>query len=160
CGDGPSWGSPVSGCPAGTFKPHHQAVVQAEAARTDLPESEAAVEADGVVVGLQRVDQHGADGRVGEAAGEGLPHHLGAVAAAQAVGLADPDVQRAQVRLDTAPVVFFLAGRVDDLDEADRPAVQFGDQLLAPVGIAGQLGFPAPVVVRVTGDDMRLLVPA
>jgi chemotaxis protein methyltransferase CheR len=43
---------------------------------------------------------------------------------------------------------------------AIRPAVDFGDKLLAPVGCTPKLFFPAPVVVRVGGDDVGVLVPA
>jgi hypothetical protein len=98
-----------------------EAVVRAEAVALDRLEAEPLVEAMRSCVGGERVDQDRLDGGIGEAAFEREAHHGGAVALVQGVRLADPDVDGAEIGLDLAPVVRLLAGRVDDLHEADRP---------------------------------------
>jgi hypothetical protein len=110
-----------------------KALVGAETPPLDEAEPEALVEAVGARVARQRIDEHRRHLRVGDGPQPGRR---------------------------IAPVAALFARRVDDLHEAHRPAVHLGDELLAPVGRARELRFPAPVVVRVGGDDMRLLVPA
>src|SRR5690606_33300548 len=73
--------------------------------------------------------------------------------------LADPDVERAEVAGDVAPVVRLLEGGVDDLHEADGAAVELGDEIFAPRVLHCQLGLPVPVVVGVGLDDVGLFVP-
>ncbi len=74
--------------------------------------------------------------------------------------LADPDIDCAQVRTDVAPVVRFFLGRVDDLQQADGSAVEFGNEDFAPVRVERQLGRPvADVIITAGRDDMRLRVP-
>jgi hypothetical protein len=48
---------------------------------------------------------------------------------------------------------------VEDLEETDRPAAFFRDELLTPVERAPELGLPVPVIVRIRLDHVRLLVP-
>ena len=104
--------------------------------------------------------QDGVDRGVGEAALDGLLHHLRAVAAVAGVGLADPDVDGAVAGVHAAPVLGLLVLRVDDLDEADGPAVDLGDEPFAPGRVPVELGLPVPVGVDQGVADVGSLVPA
>ena len=83
---------------------------------------------------------------VGKAALDNRRHDARSPSFAKIRLVSDPDVDRAQVRRHVAPVKRFLAPRVDEL--------------LAPVRVPRELHFPGPIVVRIRGDDMLLLVPA
>src|SRR5688572_374887 len=107
-----------------------------------------------------RVDEHRLDRRLGKTALERELHDLRAVALAEISFASDPEVDRALVWRDLSPIARLLARRVDDLHEADRPAVELGDELLAPVRRARELGLPAPVAVGLRGDEVRLAIPA
>src|SRR5690606_20660853 len=105
-------------------------------------------------------DQDRAHARVREAALEREVHDLGAVTAVAVARLADPDVDRAETLGDVAPVVALLARRVDDLHEADRPAVELRDQLLDERRLRGELGLPVPPTVGIARANVRVAVPA
>lgn len=148
------------GAPGVARKLIHGAVVGAEAAVGDEAETEALVETAGAGVFAERIDDDRVNGRIGETAGDGETHHLRAVAAAERVGLADPKVDCAMAGRDVAPVACVFACGIDDFEEADRTSIDFGDEGFAPVGRAGERGFPLSVVVGIGRDDMRFVVPA
>src|SRR5688572_4411268 len=134
--------------------------VLAERTAHDIFEPEVLVETVCARVRLERVDQDGVYRGVTEAALDGLFHHLGAEAAVAGVGFADPDVDRPMAGLHAAPVLRFLVLRVDDLDEADRTAVDFGDEPFAPGRVLVELRVPVPVAVDEGAADVGILVPA
>ena len=90
-----------------------------------------------------------------------------AAIALAAIAAADPDVDRAQVRRDLAPVVRRLEVRVADLHRADRPAVELGDEVLRELVLRRELLAPLDIVerdlrvrvVRRARDDVRVRVP-
>src|SRR5688572_12096954 len=149
----------VSAGVVGAGQPVNETTVLAEASLHDIFEAEVLVEAVGAGVGLEGIDEDGGDRGIGEAALDRLLHHLGAVALADIVGIADPDVDRPVALRDAAPVLGVLVGGVDDLQEADGVAVDLGDELLAPGRVAGELCLPAPVIAAGRGDDVGLSVP-
>ena len=99
----------------------------------------------GCVVG-HRIDQHCGDRGIGEAAAERECHHGAAMAPADRVSFADPDVDGTEAGRAIAPVTALLLRRVDDLEEADRPPLDLGDENLAPRDLAAELVLPVPVV--------------
>ena len=146
--------------PVGAIKAVDVAVVGAELAGFYETEPEAFVEAVGTGVAGEGVEEDGGDFRRGEAAGDGELHHAGAVAATEVFFFTDPDVEGAEIGRGIAPVVRVFTGGIDDLDEADGTTIIFGDELLAPVGLAGEFGFPVPIVVGIGVDDVGLFIPA
>ena len=125
----------------------------------DRVESQTLVERVRSSIARQWVKKDRLNFRTCKAPGEGEVHDTCAVALAQIRGLANPDVDRSQVGGHLAPVVALLLGRINDLHEANRDAIDFGNQLLASRGSLVQLGLPAPIIVGVGRDDMGLFVP-
>src|SRR5690606_8666378 len=78
--------------------------IGAELAVLDEAEADALVKAPRPRIGPQRIDEHGVDARVGKAPLEREPHHPGAVAFAEFIGLADPEVDCSEIRRTVAPV--------------------------------------------------------
>ncbi len=138
----------------------HQARIVAEHALLHRDEAQPLVEAMCSGIRHEWIDQDRDNVGVCKTTIQGQRHHLGAVSAAQVGGRADPDVNGALVALDVAPVVRDLDGGIDDLHNADSPAVQLRDQRLLERVAAFHLGPPIDVVIVARrGDDMGLGVP-
>jgi hypothetical protein len=101
----------------------------------DEAEAEALVEATRADVRREGIEDHGLHGGIREAALQRELHDARAVAAAEILGLADPDVDSPQIgRYIMTPVVRFFACRIEDLNEGDGATFVFRDELFAPVG--------------------------
>jgi hypothetical protein len=116
--------------PGGPVEPIHVAVIVAEHTPFDALKAEPNIEAVGALVCDQGVEQHGRYRGLSEATRRRQPHYRGALAAAKVGLLTDPNVDRALVRRDFAPVTRFFQRRIDGLKCGDGTAITLRDQQL------------------------------
>jgi len=137
----------------------HQTIIEPELPSADGLKAKASVEPMRPRITRKRVNDDCGDTLIREASRQRQTHHLAAEASTQIALLANPDIDRSQVRFDFPPVVPFLECRIDDLNKPDRTTRIFRDQLLTPRGAFFQLSFPTPVVMGIRCDDVRLFIP-
>jgi hypothetical protein len=108
----------------------------------------------------KRVNQDGFHPGIGVAARQRKLHHLGPVALAEIVLLANPNIYGTQILFDLSPIMRFLLGWVYDLNDSNAAAIYLPNQKLAPIRVARQFGVPIRgTVIAGGGDNVRLSVP-
>jgi hypothetical protein len=87
-------------------------------------------------------------------------HHGRSKAASEIRLLANPNVDGAKIWRNFAPVTALLFGRIDNLENADRPPFVLRDKQLPPRDMSRQLGLPVkPTVVAAGCNDVRFRIP-
>ena len=149
--------------PAGAILPCQAiavTIVRPEPALLLAPKPKPFVESMCGRIADQRINENRGYFRLGKIATQPQLHDFGAIAATEIGFFANPDIDRAQVRRDIAPIARLLLRGVDNLEETDRTAILLGNQYLAPTGTAGKLSFPIEHIVTAAGcDHMGLAVP-
>ena len=136
------------------------AVIGSKSPVLNKVESDSFVEPSCPRVRSKGIDEDARDGGIGETELEHELHHDGSKAAAEVTRRSYPDIDGPQVRLDVTPVVGLFALRVDDLNDPNRTAIDFSDEVPLPIDIAREFCVPVDRVIIAGGRDyVRLPIP-